>query len=149
MFGGQSHTRVRLRKLRQVGQCDKTLLCQGSNRKQLHNRTCNCCAIARTLPSQAFGHAFGPWRQWFLSRHANQGHPPARTCHVSGDCRHSPCSTLAMAPAHLACLRLSVKLFVQERNLRHGICLRVGDVVDQRFCLGAILGPEFRCAERC
>ena len=34
------------------------------------------------------------------------------------------------------------------RNLRHGIVLVVGDVVDQRFCLGAILGPEVRCVER-
>ena len=36
------------------------------------------------------------------------------------------------------------------RNLRHGIVLVVGgDVVDQRFCVGAIPGPQFRCVERC
>ena len=55
MFGGQSHTRVRPPNNRQVGQCDKTALCQGSNRKQLQHHTCivMCQAIARTLPSQA------------------------------------------------------------------------------------------------
>ena len=51
-FGGQSHTRVRLQNFRQVGQCDKTALCQGSNRKQLQHRM-YCYATARTLPSQA------------------------------------------------------------------------------------------------
>ena len=40
LFGGQSHTCVRLQKFRQVGQCDKTALCQGSNRKQLQHHTC-------------------------------------------------------------------------------------------------------------
>ena len=41
-------------------------------------------------------------------------HSPGRTCHVSGDCTHSPCSNFAMAPVHLACLRVSVRLFVLQ-----------------------------------
>ena len=74
-------------------------------------------------PKPGIGHAFGPWREWFLSLHTNQGHAPAtcgnkhspgRTCHVSGDCTHSPCSNLALAPVHLACQRLSVRLFVLQ-----------------------------------
>ena len=123
MCGGQSHTRVRLQNISsgRSMQQDFTL----SRVQQEAAAQHNICTVMRSRePSQAkIGHAFGPYRQWFLSMHTNQGyalasggnkHSPGRTCHVSGDCTQSPCSTLAMAPVHLACLRLSLRLFVLQ-----------------------------------
>ena len=62
-------------------------------------RGSSCVMRSREPPKPGTGHAFGPWRQWFLSMHTNQGHAPAscgnkhspgRTYHESGDCTHSP-----------------------------------------------------------
>ena len=94
-------------------------------------------------PKPGIGHAFGPWREWFLSLHTNQGHAPAscgnkhspgRTCHVSGDCTFTllqSCpgtSPLGVPETLCEAVRLA-------RNLRHGIVLVVGDMVHQRLRL--------------
>ena len=52
MFGGESQTRVPLQNFRQVCQCDKTALCQGSNRKQRQHHTCTVMR-SRGEPFQA------------------------------------------------------------------------------------------------
>ena len=116
MFGSQTRTRVRLQKKS-----------QGRSRPHSVNgptRSLYCYAIARTLPSQALATHSDRGAQWLLSMHTNQGRAPTscgnkhslrKTCHVSEeDCTHSPCSTLSMAPVRLACLRLSVRLFVLQ-----------------------------------
>ena len=146
MFGSQSHSRVRLQNVRQVGQCDKTAFCQGSNRKQLQHHVCT--VMRSREPSQARHRPrFRTVAPVFLE-HAHQ----PRAC-ASIVCKHAfagkdlplvwrlrtfsllhPChgSPLGVCLGLCEAVRLA-------RNLCHGLVLVVGNVVHQRPCLGAIL----------